>query len=289
MRKLRFLVSDAREATDNEDTNGVSDREIVRYFNDCVKSIQAIVLKNNPRCAYFQASTTFQAPLQGQSFTLPNDCFAFNAVTFVEVLSEASIDDYWYRLEQVHQEDQNNFFGWFVKNKEIYFTGRNDVQVGNAAKVWYFKRLPSWQMPVGKAQSLVGQLLTLTTSTKLDNTEYITVYSPTGTLRGSYEIDPDLSTNGTVTIVGSTVGIVNGDLVLPENESVLEIDLPDEVETYLLDYVSKRIYSRKNYAQDASNVTFFSEEAKANITAIFGDASNAIYRAPITNTDFLEV
>ena len=149
MRKLRFLINDVREATDNEDTNAISDKEIIRYFNDCIKSIQAIVLKNNPRSAYFQANVTLEAPLQGRFFPLPEDCFAFNAVTYVEVLSEASIDDYWYMLEQRMQEDQNNFFGWYTKNKEIYFTGRNDVHVGNSARVWYFKRLPSWQKSVG--------------------------------------------------------------------------------------------------------------------------------------------
>ena len=98
-----------------------------------------------------------------------------------------------------------------------------------------------------------------------------------------------MSVNGQITIIGSTAGIVNGSYILPEKDSVLEIDLPDEVETYLLDYVSKRIYSRSNYREDTNNVSGFSEEAKANITAIFGDVSNAIIQAPITNTDYLEV
>lgn len=289
MRKLRYLINDVRESTDTEDTNAISDREITRYFNDCIRSIQAIVLKNNPRSAYFQANVIYEAPLQGRFFPLPEDCYAFNAVTFVEVLSEASINDFWYMLEQRSQEDQNNFFGWYTKNKEIYFTGRDDVRVGNSAKVWYFKRLPSWQKSIGTVSGIAGQVVSFSGTYKLNHAEYITVYSSLNEKIGTYQINPDLSVNGQITIIGSTAGIVNGSYILPEKDSVLEIDLPDEVETYLLDYVSKRIYSRSNYREDTNNVSGFSEEAKANITAIFGDVSNAIIQAPITNTDYLEV
>lgn len=289
MRKLKFLISDVREATDNKDVNAISNKEFVRYFNDCIRSIQAIVLKNNPRAAYFQSFIQLQAPLQGRWFDLPDDCFAFNAVTFVEVLSESSLNDYWYRLEQVSQEDQNYFFGWFTKNKQIFFTGRNDVQVGNACKVWYFKKIPSWQIEVSKVQSIVGQEITLSKAHKLDYADYITIYSKEGVKRGSFEIDPEQSTPTKIVSLDPLTGVVGTDLILPEKDSVLDVELPDEVETYLLDYVSKRIYSRNNYREDTNQVAQFSEEAKANITAIFGDMSNTIIRPVITDTSFLEV
>lgn len=289
MRKLKFLISDVRESTDNKDVNAISDKEFVRYFNDCVRSIQSIVLKNNPRAAYFQDFIELNAPLQGRWFDLPEDCFAFNAVTFVEVLSESSINDYWYRLEQVTQEDQNYFFGWFTKNKQIFFTGRNDVQVGNSCRVWYFKKIPSWQIPVAKILSIVGNEINLTSNHKLDYAEYITVYSKEGVKRGSFEIDPDQSTATKIVSLDALTGVIPTDLILPEKNSVLDVELPDEVETYLLDYVSKRIYSRNNYREDTNQVALFSDEAKANITAIFGDMSNTIIRPPITDTSFLEV
>lgn len=289
MRKLKFLISDVREATDNKDVNAISNKEFVRYFNDCIRSIQAIVLKNNPRAAYFQSFIQLQAPLQGRWFDLPDDCFAFNAVTFVEVLSESSLNDYWYRLEQVSQEDQNYFFGWFTKNKQIFFTGRNDVQVGNACKVWYFKKIPSWQIEVSKVQSIAGQEITLSKAHKLDYADYITIYSKEGVKRGSFEIDPEQSTPTKIVSLDPLAGVIGTDLILPEKDSVLDVELPDEVETYLLDYVSKRIYSRNNYREDTNQVAQFSEEAKANITAIFGDMSNTIIRPVITDTSFLEV
>ena len=255
MRKLKFLISDVREATDNTDKNAISDKEIVLYFNDCVRSIQTIVLKNNPKAAYFQTFFTIQAPLQGRFFDLPDDCFAFNAVTFVEVLSESSLDDYWYRLDHVAQEEQNYFFGWFTKNKKICFTGRNDVQVGNACRVWYFKKMPSWQISVSKVQSIAGNDINLASNHKLDYSDYITVYSPTGEKRGSFQIDPDLSTLTKIVSIDALTGVQAGDLILPEKDSALDLEMPDEVETYLLDYVSRRIYSRNNYRDDTNQVS----------------------------------
>ena len=149
--------------------------------------------------------------------------------------------------------------------------------------------MPSWQISVSKVQSIAGNDINLASNHKLDYSDYITVYSPTGEKRGSFQIDPDLSTLTKIVSIDALTGVQAGDLILPEKDSALDLEMPDEVETYLLDYVSRRIYSRNNYRDDTNQVALFSEEAKANITSIFGDMSNTIMNPIITDTSFLEV
>jgi hypothetical protein len=291
MRELSYLISDVREQTDNEDVNGVSDKEIIRYFNDGLKSIQAIVFKNNPLCSYFQKSTIFQSPVAGMSFDLPSDCYAFNAVSFVEALSDASINDLYMALERCFQEDQNNFQGWFTRNKQIVFTGTKDISIGYQARAWYFYRLPKVDKVWATVSSKLGQVLTISVLDDKFSTidRKITIVNPTTREVKVKGLTYSVTTPTTITIVGDVSLISNGDLILMGEDASLTMDLPDEVEPYLLDYVAKRIYSRNNYALDAAKVDFFTADDRANITAIFADASQSLQRSPITDTSFMMV
>ena len=291
MRELSYLINDVREQTDNEDVNGVSDKEIVRYFNDGVKSIQAVVFKNNPLCSYFQKSVVFQSPVAGMSFDLPSDCYAFNAVSFVEALSDSSINDLYMALERCYQEDQNNFQGWFTRNKQVVFTGTKDISLGYQARAWYFYRLPKFDKAWATVSSKLGQVLTISVLDDKFSTvdRKITVVNPTTREVKIKGLVYTVTTPTSITIVGDVSAIANGDLILMGDDSSLTLDMPDEVEPYLLDYVAKRIYSRNNYALDAAKVEFFTREDKANITAIFADASQSLQRSPITDTSFMMV
>jgi hypothetical protein len=295
MRELSYLINDVREQTDNEDINGVSDKEIIRYFNDGVKSIQAIVFKNNPLCSYFQKSVIFQSPVAGMSFDLPSDCYAFNAVSFVEALSDASINDLYMPLERCFQEDQNNFQGWFTRNKQVVFTGTKDISIGYQARAWYFYRLPKFDKIWATVASRTNNVITLNVldDKLLSVDNRITVVDDvTREVKATNLLYVVNSTIPTYTITirdGDFSRVGNDDFILMGGQSSLDLDLPDEVEPYLLDYVAKRIYSRNNYALDASKIDFFTADDRANITAIFADASQSLQRSPITDTSFMMV
>ena len=290
MRELSYLISDVREQTDNEDTNGVSDKEFVRYFNDAVKSVQAIIFKNNPLCSYFQKSTDYVSPIAGYSFDLPSDCFAWNAVTFVEVLSDASLRDEYSPLRRCWQEDQRSFQGWFTQNKQIVFTGTKDVSLGYSAKVWYFYRVPRFDKVWATVTNVVGQVVTLTVADTAFSTvdRYITFINPTTRQVRVANLPYVVSSPTTITVTGDISTVANGDLMLMGDARIV-LDMPDEVEPYLMDYVAKRIYGRNNYRSDGAKIDYFTDDDKGNIIAIFADAGQSVQPTPITDTSYLEI
>lgn len=290
MKQLQYYINDVREASDNEDTNGVSDKEIIRYFNDFVKSVQALIYKNNPLCSYFQVPTTFNGPVAGTAQDLPTNCYAENSVSFVEVKAESTAADLWSPLERCWQEDQNSFIGWYTRRKQVVFSGYTGVQIGTAARVWYFMRLPKWDKPWARVTSVVGQVVNITVLDTMfsqvdDRCCFVT---PAGVARAS-NLTYVVTSGTSITVTGDLTGVVANDLLLMGPSSLPTIDLPDECETYCLDYVANRIYSRNNYAKEGAQILSLKAEAQADLIAIFGDIGQSQQRAPITDTSYLRI
>lgn len=298
MKELSYYINDVRLATDNLDVNGVKNREIIRYFNDGIKSIQAIIFKNNPLCSYFQRSVDFTPVSGSREYDLPSDCYALNAVSRVEVQSENGL---WYPLERAWPED--NFHGWYTANGKLILTGDETREYPETIRAWYFYRLPYFNTRIDYISTVAAGLIQLsndkeTICTELLNTDNrVSIVSQTGEI-----LNDDARVESVATFnlnLHPYFGISAADvitltaearksLVWGKNASFI-LDLPDEVEPYLLDYVSKRIFGRNNYGAEASKIEMFSQEAKGDLVAIFADAGQSIARAPITDTSFLRI
>ena len=84
IRRLEYLINDVRLSTDNLDTNGIKDREFVRYFNDAIRMAQLLVFKNMPLSNHFQETEIYTNITPDAQLTLPAPCYADNAVSTVE-------------------------------------------------------------------------------------------------------------------------------------------------------------------------------------------------------------
>lgn len=292
MKELQYLIQDVREQTDNVDTNGVKDREIVRYFNDGVKTIQAIIFKNNPLCSYFQEPEIYNAVAGSREYTLPTDCYADNAVSLVEIEGERT--GVWIPLERVWPEDGLSFFGWFTRNKTVVISGSVDSpNITKRIRVWYFKRLPrfdkAWAVADGPG---VGTGIDLIVSDSqfplVDN--YITFLNSVTGLTRLANVKILSVVGGVALITNSTLTtVLSSDLMLMGKDSSLTLDLPDEVEPYLMDYVAQRIAGRNNYTEEWNKLNYWTSEERGQIISIFADASQAQVRAPLTDLDYMEI
>lgn len=287
MRELQFLIEDVREQTDNRDVNGIKDREIVRYFNDGVKTIQALIFKNNPLCSYYQEPVIFSPVNNEREYTLPSTCFADNAVSQVEMETSSG---QWTTLERVWAEENGNFFGWFTRNKKVIISGCEDRALNERIRVHFFKRLPRFDKPWAKVASVAGQNITMedvdAEMFKIDR--FITILQADGSARVAAL--PYTRTDDThITVVGSLAGVEAGDQIVMSKNSSLDLDLPEECEPYLMDYVAQRMAGRQAYGEDWNKMNFWTSEERSNIVAIFADASQAQTRAPITDTDYMRI
>lgn len=301
MKELSYYINDVRLATDNTDVNGVKDREIVRYFNDGIKSIQAIIFKNNPLCSYFQRPVEFE-PVQGtREYTLPDDCYALNAVSRVEAKND---NGKWYAIERAWPED--NFHGWYTANGKLYLTGDDTQEYPNTIRAWYFYRIPRAGLQVGRMTELTNTTATVITNYEAIQPELEKQANKFSIVKYDGEVqqtlDWTLFNNGTQLAYDNNFNPADPALIainynLPANKYYLVwgdnttfvLDLPEEVEPYLLAYVSKRIFGRNNYGAEASKIEMFSQDAKNDIISIFADAGQSIARAPITDTSFLRI
>ncbi len=289
LKEIAFLINDVREQTDNTDINGVKDREFIRYFNDGVKSIQAMIFKNNPLCSYHQASAVLTAQVaNARVFDLPADVFGDNAVSMVEISSDGGTC--WSPLDRAWAEEGDTILGWFTRNKQVYITGRKDVAVSFQVRAWYFQRLPRFDKAWATVTGVAGQVITMTVLDadfyKVDR--YISIYTALGVLRKA-NLSYVKTSDTTITVVGDLTGVVNTDVILMGAKSTLVVDLPEEVEPYLMDYVAQRVVGRNNYTEDWNKMNFWTSEERANIIAIFADASQAETRLPITDMEYMRI
>lgn len=287
MKELEFLINDVREQTDNNDTNGVKDREFVRYFNDGVKTIQAIIFKNNPLCSYYQEPVIYSPVANSRVYDLPSDCYGDNAVSMVEMESSANE---WYPVDRVWPEDGNSFFGWFTRNKQVVISGDPDRTLSQRIRVWYFKRLPRFDKAWATVDSVAGQIITITVSDaemfKVDR--FISILTAAGVVRVA-NLSYVKTSATTITVVGDLTGVVATDVIVMGKNSLLTVDLPEECEPYLTDYVAQRVVGRNNYTEDWNKMNFWTSEERSNIIAIFADAAQAQARAPITDTEYMRI
>lgn len=289
MKEMQFLIYDVRSQTDNDDENGIKDREIVRYFNDGKATIQAMIFKNNPLCSYYQkfAVLTAQAT-DKRTFDLPTDVFADNAVSMCEISTDGRC---WSPLDRAWPEEANAFMGWYTSGKTLIITGRQDISFDYQVRIRYFYRLPRFDKIWATVNGApAGQVITLTVadSQMFRVDRFITILKPDGSIRLS-GLPYTKTSDTTITIVGDITTVLNGDYIVMGKGSLMTLDMPDECEPFLMDYVGQRIAGRQSYGEDWNKMNFWSSEERGNIIAIFADASQAETRAPITDTEYLTI
>lgn len=289
LKEIEFLINDVRLQSDNNDTNAIKDRELVRYFNDGVKTIQALIYKNNPLCTYFQSSYTFTAQASSRVYDLPTDVYGENAVSMVEISRDGGTT--YTPVDRVWPEEGGAFFGWFIRGRQLYISGDPNLRLDGQLRIWYFYRLPRFDKVWATVSGApAGQVITIanidTEMFRVDR--FITILTPAGAVRVE-NISYTKTTDTTITVVGDISTVLSGDLILMGKSSSLEADLPEECEPYIMDYVAQRIAGRQAYGEDWNKMNFWTAEERSNIMAIFADASQAVVRGPVLDTEYMRV
>lgn len=284
MKKLKYLINDVRLATDNLDTNGIKDREIVQYFNDGVKLIQLLIFKHQPLCRHFIKESSDYGPIaKGVAITLPSDCYADNGLS--TVLCKSGSD--WYPINPIFEEELGRS-GYKVKGKTVVF----NFDVTEGVKIEYVRRLPRFDIRWGKVASVVGSVIALTEATDADLSlinDTISIVDANGVVIQSdilvttYNLPTNLTTS---TPPSGTVA--SGHYVVSGGHSTTICDLPEECETFLMDYVKQRVFTRNNYT-DAQKQGIFTENQRAALVELFSNNTKEITSPPITDTDYLWV
>lgn len=286
MRRLEFLITKVRQSTDNTDTNGISNNEIIEYFNDGQKYIETLIFKNNPYADLFKAQQVYDATTTG-IYDLPIDCYSDNAISLVEGrYNITQNNDGYSRIKPITEAEISYMFGYVIRNNQIIISGQNNIAQLQNIRVTYFRQLQSLDIRRGVIAAVVPN--TSITVTSFDPTaplrdDHYSTANAQGVQAGSNI--PSESTASPL-ITTRTDGAAIGEYILTGRNACNASELPDCCEPYLIDYVRQRIYTRNNY-DDANKQMYFTEQQKAEIIAIFSKNKKDTDMVPITDYAFL--
>jgi hypothetical protein len=285
IKRLDLLINSVRLETNNADQNsGITDNEIVSYFNDAQKLIQSLIFQNNASASFFIKNYTIDILIGTQEYTLPTDVYATNAIQRVEVVYSDSTIKFLPMFKMSHIEN-NRMIGWFLQDNKIIFSP-SKTSGFQQVRVNYFKKLPEVDIRRGQITSLTATNIGLGTGfdTNIGNlAEYVTIVDAYGTIKqsGIYvsSFDP---TGGNITTNTTLSGIAVGDYVVIGYLASSHCELPSECETYLKDYTKQRIYHSQS-STDKSSQAEFTGEQKTNIMSLFVEVTDSPTYVPVVD------
>lgn len=293
MKRLEFLITQVRNSTDNKDINGISNAEIVSYFNDAQRYITSIVFKNNPYADLFKTQLEIPANPTGE-YTLPSDCYAVNAISMVEArFADTSNNKGYSRIKPISESEFSYIFGYITRDNKILISGQNDVAQLQNVRITYFRQLPTLDIRRGR---IVAPFTGTSFSVSNLDTEIFTMddmFSVAG-LDGSQtvkEIYSSSTSSPMTTTAAKVTEIINAgsggeQYLLSGSNATNKSILPDVCETYLLDYVRQRIYTRNNYS-DGEKQIYFTDKQENEIVSIFSKNKKDDDTIPVTDVEFL--
>jgi len=287
MRRLEYLITQVRNSTDNKDVNGISTAEIVGYFNDAQRYITTLVFKNNPYADIFKVQIELPAVSSGE-YVLPDDCYATNALSMVEArFADTSNNKGYSRIKPISESEFSYIFGYITRNNRVLISGQNDVAQLQNVRITYFKQLPTLDMRQAKVQNVTSGISILLSATP---TELYVMDDHCSAVdaQGDQQVSNIYFTNtsGSTLVTADTTGVTTSMYITAGKNSCNKSQLPDACETYLLDYVKQRIYTRNNY-EDGNKQMYFTEQQQAEIISIFSKNKKDDDTIPVTDVEFL--
>jgi hypothetical protein len=285
MRRMDFLVSQVRNSTDNKDVNGISTAEIVGYFNDAQKYITTLIFKNNPYADFFKVQVAYAANSTGV-YTIPDDCYSTNAVSMVELLTNnlANVNDGYTRIKPIMESEFAYIGGYTIRNNTLCISGTNQFPV----RLTYFKRLQTLDVRQSKVSAVVASTSIALTAPIPTDLFIMDDHCSTVDAQGDQVVANIYFTNtsGSPLLTATTTGVTTSQYIVAGANATNKSQLPDECESYMLEYVRQKIYTRNNY-EDANKQMYFTEQRQNEVIAIFSKNKKDDDTIPVTDFGFL--
>ena len=276
-----------RYETDNKDANGISNHELVSYFNDAQRYITTLIFKNNPYADQFKVQVELPASVDG-TYTIPTDCYSTSAISMVEARWNTSANNEGYgRIKPIAESEAAYIFGYYIRNNKVIITGDAPNANFSSIRITYFKRLKTLDLRQGSVAAVTPnvsfQINPVPTDIYLMDDHACLVDNQGIQVVGNVYFT---NTSGSSMLTTTTSGIAIGQYMVAGKDSQNASELPDECETYLVDYVKQRIYTRNNY-EDAGKQMFFTEQQREEIISIFSKNKKDDDVMPISDLTYM--
>jgi hypothetical protein len=279
MRRIEFLISEARLNTNTTEIEAISDSLCASLLNRSQDFIQAFLYSKNIENRLFRGEATYSANQITTEYDLPADIYAINAINTVQsIIPTSSINPIYSPIMQLAEQDRSRRFGYFTKNNSIVLSVP-PVQPFQML-VTYTKKLPTLAIRYGKVIAVTATTIQLDTG-YLDLSvadDYFTVVDSLGAIKVNNLLVNQ--TTDTLT-VASTTGVSIGNYVIPGKNASDLSGLPSECESAILYSLELMINARQS-SKDIPVAKTFSDEFLNTMAEMFADNSGDMFQPPIT-------
>lgn len=284
MRKLEFLINEAKLSTNTTDINSVSTVLCTQYMNRIHSYVEDLLFLVNDENDLFVADYLFQLVPGQDEYDLPINIYAKSSVDNLAVSFLNGLSNTFLPLKKVSRKQQGFTFGYFIRDNKIVLTPRPTSPLN--MKLAYVRKLPTLGPRIGAAISSAGAGTVTTGTVTIDNLtvvdDYFSTVDSTGTIT-SYNnkiLTYTLST-GVITFTAGTGAIANGQYVIPGKYATSHSQLPDECEKYLIMALERMIQYRQS-SPDVKVSSLFSAEELTTLKEVFADNSYDDAKPPVT-------
>ena len=280
MRRLELLIEEIRRSTDNEDTSGISDLDIVQYLNDAQDRIQSRIASQFPNVFFTQ--TTIDLVASQEAYDLPTDIYLGTRIANLEYLYSETSNDYAQlpskTLADRSTSYESDFPAFYIRrNNDILINPIPQVARTDGLRLTYQHKLRTLDIRRGEISSasktgttLNSLTLDLTpTLTKdsgvvaaasdvLNKIDYISVVDRDGVnVLKNIPIDSYNSSTGVVTVTSGFTTTVDastfvGEYVVGGTNATSHSDLFDVCERYLIVYAKLKLLERDGNQLEAN-------------------------------------
>lgn len=296
LQRVDILINKMREETDNQDSETISDYEIVGYINDGQRMIQSIIFESNPSADVFVKPFNYSIDTDQIQYPLPEDIYAQNSVVSLSYVSQSKILQ---NLKRAAFRERSVVNGYSTQRNNIILTSSPRLSISRELLMTYYYQLPLVGQRVGKIKEINGQIITLETAL-LDDWQNRYEYISFCDLKGNVHTETDTQNNEialnlyvervqgkNITVEGDLTNLSIGQYVVTGKNATTHSQMPIECENYLKAYVMRRMLKRTASSELQAQDVFSNQEVSA-LASLFEDNIKDILYPVSTDTDYLD-
>lgn len=279
MRRIDYLIKDARLSTNTQDTDAITDYLCTHFLNKAQSFIQSALFVQNNESKIFRSEVTFYLVPGIDSYQLPFDVYAKNSINNVSYIVDSGIARYYSNIPCISEKNRGGAHGYFTSDNKIIFS---PVPVqGHKVSISYNRKLPTLSKRYGKIATVnANTSLILDTGYELMTNidDFFSVVDKDGkVIRSGIEVDQTTNT----LLVSDTTDILVGHYVVPGAYSTTHCKLPDECEDAIISALQKFIVARMS-SNDLPMEKMFSDEFIQSVAALFAENDGDAMMPPVT-------
>lgn len=306
MRRIDYLMTEARRIARNEQntdgTYSITDDELIQYFNDGQDYFQALIGGAKSTSKMFVVDTIIPMVANQEGYAIPDRLYMNKGIESVEYSYSGNITDYQLlrKMELFNRNTSTTTWpiGYYRRNELIYLIGVPSNSTGTI-RVTYERQIEDLDKRRGQITTVNGLTSTGFTSIVLDSTadetstinltniDYICIVDKDGNRKafnipwGNYNSGTNTFTPATFTFAtGETIAI--GDYVTFGKWRSTHSGLPDEAESYLINYAAECLLHKDSSGDAADHLSKIETIGEGLIKAL-GSQTSEIQGVPQFN------